>query len=159
MTTGRMKIGGILVSQDLSMICLEGAPHHPGIAGTVLEALGEKQINVDFISCCPEVGGGDTICICVEARHFDEALSAVERVQDEVEAQKVVTRSDLCSVAVFGPHFREIPNVAARIFRSFADAGINILAISTSISSVSCVFEESRLDEGLRSLRARFDVP
>ena len=52
------------------------------------------------------------------------------------------TTHGLVAVAIYGPHFREIPAVAGRIFRALADAGMNILAISTSVSSVTSVFEE-----------------
>ncbi len=62
-------------------------------------------------------------------------------------------------LAVFGPHFREIPNVASQVFKALAEAGINILAISTSVSSVTCVFKQERLSEGLASLRGRFEIP
>ncbi len=155
----RMKIGGVLTTKMLGMISVEGAPNTPGIAGKVLEELGAAGISVEFISCCPDLGGGATISVCVEMSRFDEALDLVEEVKAEVEAQKIVTTEDLCAVAVFGPHFREIPNIASQVFIALAEAGINILAISTSVSSVTCVVKQSRLDDALVSLRGRFDIP
>ncbi len=155
----RMKIGGVLVSQHIGLISVQGAPHAIGIAGTILESLGYAGINVEFISCCPDVGGGDTIVVSAEMKKLEKALDLIEELQDSIGATRIVAMRELCSVAVFGPHFREIPNVASQIFKALAEVGINILSISTSVSSVTCVFDQGKLTEALASLRSRFEIP
>ena len=154
-----MKVGGILSAEDLGMITVQGAPDSPGIAGKILEAIGNSGINVGFISCAPDLGGGASITVCVGMDRFEQALDEIERVRDEIHAQEVATQERICSVSVFGPHFGEIPNVASRIFQALAEAGINILAISTSVSSVTCVFNQTLLNEGMDSLKTRFEIP
>ena len=49
-------------------------------------------------------------------------------------------------------------SVGADIETALADAGVNILAISTSISSVTSVFEQEMLEPALASLRRKFEV-
>jgi aspartate kinase len=154
-----MKIGGIISAQDLGMITVQGAPDAPGIAGKILEAIGNSETSVGFISCAPDLGGGASITICVAMDRFERALDEIECVREEIHAQKVATQQRICSVSVFGPHFGEIPNVASRFFQALAEAGINILAISTSVSSVTCVFDQTLLTEGMNSLRGRFEIP
>ena len=80
----RMRIGGGLVSNELGMLSVEGAPNTPGIAGVVLDALGRDGISVEFISCCPDLGGGATITVCVEMERFEEALERIDEVRVEV---------------------------------------------------------------------------
>lgn len=155
----KLKIGGVIVTQNLGMVTVQGAPHTPGIAGEIFEAIGVKGINVDFISCGPDQGGGDTLSVCFDQGRFDDAADTIEKVGDRLHAQRIATRENLCAVAVFGPHFREIPNIASRIFKAFAAAQVNILAISTSVSSVTCVFDQERLPEALTSLRGHFEIP
>jgi aspartate kinase len=140
------------------MISFLGIARGPGMVGIVLEAMGEAEINVEFISCCPDSGGGDNITICVERGRLEEAMAAAREVRSRIRAAAVNTTEGLVAVSVFGPHFREIPTVAGRIFRALADAGVNILAVSTSISSVTSVFDEEMLEPALASLRRRFDV-
>jgi aspartate kinase len=158
MTARKMPVGGVQVYRDLGMISILGTPHGPGMAGEVLETLGEAGINVEFISCCPDSGGGDDIVVCVARARIEEALAALEPARPRINPVGVKVTPGLVGLAVFGPHFREIPAVAGRIFRALADAGVNILAISTSVSSVTSVFEESRLDEALAALHARFEI-
>ena len=154
-----MKIGGVLASQQLGMVSIVGTPDTPGIAGVVLAALGAAGISVEFISCCPDLGGGATITVCVEMARFDEALDRIEEIRADIDAKQIVTNEDICALAVYGPHFREIPNVASQVFKALAEVGINILAISTSVSSVTCVFRQDRLGDALGSLRGRFEIP
>jgi aspartokinase len=40
-----------------------------------------------------------------------------------------------------------------------AERGINILAISTSISTVNCIIELARLQEALDAINEYFDLP
>jgi aspartokinase len=62
-------------------------------------------------------------------------------------------------VSVFGPHFGELPGVAGVMFSALAKADINILAISTSISSLSCIIDSDRSDEAIQALQEAFDRP
>ena len=158
MSERKMRVGGVQVYRDLSMVSILGTPHGPGMAGVVLETLGNAGVNVEFISCCPDSQGGDDIVVCVERSRLDEALALLDQVRDRIRPLGLKTTEGLVAVAVFGPHFREIPAVAGRIFRALADAGINIIAISTSVSSVTSVFEEALLETGLAALRERFEV-
>ena len=158
MAERKMKVGGILVSHDLGMISILGTPRGPGTAGVVLEALGNAQINVEFISCCPDSGGGDNIVVCMERSRLPEGMAAIDQIRDQIHSSRVHTTEALVAVSVFGPHFREIPDVAGKIFRALADVGVCILAISTSISSVTSVFDQGMLEAALSSLRRKFEV-
>ncbi len=158
MTERRMRVGGVQLYPNLSMISVLGTPRGPGMAGVVLEALGNAGINVEFISCCPDSGGGDNIVLCVERSRVDLALLALEGVRDRILPVGIRMHEGLVGLAVFGPHFREIPAVAGRIFRALADANVDILAISTSVSSVTSIIEQSMLSAALDSLHARFEI-
>jgi aspartokinase len=71
----------------------------------------------------------------------------------------VISQPEAAIVSIFGPDFRERPGIAGAMFKALADNGINILAISTSISTVSCVIASDDLENGLNALRATFDLP
>jgi len=65
---------------------------------------------------------------------------------------------DVAVISVFGPHLREKPKIPGLMFAAIASVGISPLAISTSISSVSCVVEDSQLDPALEVLNETFDI-
>jgi aspartokinase len=57
-----------------------------------------------------------------------------------------------------GPEFREQPGVAGRMCAVLAAAGIDILAMSTSFSAVSCVVASDRLADAVTALKEAFDL-
>jgi aspartokinase len=62
-------------------------------------------------------------------------------------------------ITVFGHHLREKPHIHGRMFSSMASVGIGSLAISTSISSVSCVIRGEDTETVLRALSETFQIP
>ncbi len=62
-------------------------------------------------------------------------------------------------ISLFGPHFGEQPGIAGIMFSALASVGINILAISTSISSISCLIDADDMDEALQVLEETFELP
>jgi aspartate kinase len=50
------------------------------------------------------------------------------------------------------------PGVAAKVFKTLGDEGINIEMISTSPIKISCVIPGDRLKEAVRSLHSAFEL-
>jgi aspartokinase len=49
--------------------------------------------------------------------------------------------------------------ISGLMFNALGTAGINVMAISTSISSCSCVIEADQIEEAMRVLHDTFDAP
>ena len=86
-------------------------------------------------------------------------MTAIEPIAREMEAEKVTTLYDVALVSVFGPDFRERPGIAGQAFKAMASQHINILAVSTSISTISCVIQDSLYDAAIEGLHNVFDLP
>ncbi len=155
----KFKIGGIIQKRDLARIGIMGIPDRPGVAGAIFSALGSEGINCPFIVHTFDLNNQDSIALCVAQSQLAAALQILESVSDSVGAKKVVYTGEVAMIAVFGPHFGERPGVAGVMFSALASAGINILAISTSISSLSCIIDTAELDEASRALQEAFDRP
>jgi aspartate kinase len=95
----------------------------------------------------------------VDRDDLPAAQEVVELVAPELDAGSVVAQPEVAIVSIFGPDFRERPGIAGTMFRSLADRGVNILAVSTSISTVSCVIDSDSLEVALIALRDTFDLP
>lgn len=159
MTKPRIKAGGIIRNERLAKIGVISAPDQPGLASAVLRALGDKEINVEFIVQCVDLADNSHIVLCVREDVLDAALAALRPVQAKVGAQDIISQRNVAVVSVFGPDFRERPAIAAEVFEAMASAGINIMAISTSISTVSCLIDGDRVDDVVVALRKHFEFP
>jgi aspartate kinase len=156
---GKTKIGGIMKSPYLSEVSVLGIPSRPGTAAAILGALGEEGINVQFVVQCLDADAQDHVVFCVSQDDLDEALEIVNAIKDHVEASSVTYNRSVATISIFGPDFRERPAIAGTMFRALASRGINILAISTSISTVSCVIDAEHLSEAVTSVSETFDLP
>lgn len=156
---GKIRIGGILKYEHLAKIGVMSVPDRPGVAAAVLGALGEQQINVPFIVQCIDLAQKDHIIFCVDRDDLEKALAVVDRVVKEVGAEAVIHNPHVAIIAIFGPDFRIRPNIAGVFFSALAAAGINILAISTSISTLSCVIEGDRLNDAVAAVCGAFELP
>jgi aspartate kinase len=155
----KIRIGGIMQNAHLSLLNVTAVPDRPGIAAAILNGLGRAGINVQFIVQCIDQSHRDQVAVCVDRADLQAALDIVNGLLPELEAGKVVAHPEVAIVSIFGPDFRERPGIAGTMFDALAQHQINILAISTSISTVSSVIEAENLETALVSLRGTFDLP
>lgn len=155
----KIRIGGILKNGHLARIHVLGMPDRPGVAATILGAVGEAHINVDFIVQCIDLNEQDHFVLCINRDDLALALDVIEAATREVRARNIVHDSHAASIAIFGPDFRERPGIAASMCRALAQHGVNIDAISTSISTVTCIIADNRLSDAVAAVHEFFDVP
>ena len=159
MGTDKIRAGGIIRNQNLARIGVMSAPDRPGLASVVLRALSAKNVNVEFIVQCVDLTDHSHIILCVKDEDMDTSVAALESVRVQVGADAVIGRRGMAVVSVFGPDFRERPAIAAGVFEAMAKVGISIQAISTSISTVSCLIDGARSDDAVLALREYFELP
>lgn len=155
----KIKIGGIMQTTGLAKVGVMSIPDRPGIAGTIMKALGHKGINVQFIVQCIDTQGNDHVVFCLKEDDLEAAQSILEDVRRKVGGKQVIQRRNVAIVSIFGPDFRERPGIAGTMFSALGKRKINILAISTSISTISCVIDADRVEEAVAAVRDVFDMP
>jgi aspartate kinase len=155
----KIRIGGIMQNAHLSLLNVTAVPDRPGIAAAILNGLGSRSINVQFIVQCIDQNQRDQVALCVDRDDLDSAYEIVDRLAPELDAGKVTSLPEAAIVSIFGPDFRERPGIAGTMFLALAERDINILAVSTSISTVSCVIHADDLEDALIGLRGTFDLP
>lgn len=157
--TEKIKIGGVIQNDQIASISVLAVKDRPGIAAAVLDALGQRGLNVQFVVQVIDHQDHDQMVLCVDRADLSSSLDAIEALRPELQPAAVISRPEVASIAVFGPDFRERPGIAGHMFRALAEHNINILAISTSISTVNCIIDQANLKEAYAALCRIFDVP
>lgn len=155
----KQKIGGILYQNGLVMIKLLGIPNQPGFAGKLLITLGEADINLHFIAESEDTRNRGNITICVSG---DQETMALKMLQEQSEPWEEIVLSssrDVSLLTVYGPHFREKPAICGKMFSILGANNINILGISTSISSICCLVADADFEEAHAALMEVFELP
>jgi aspartate kinase len=159
MTHSKPQIGGLIQRDRLAMIGIMDIPSRPGVSGRLFSALSDQGINVEFIVHLIDMEEKDHIVLCVDCDVMDQTLVLVEGLREELGGEAITTNPDVALVRLFGFDLREHRGIASHMFQTLGDCGINIRAISTSLSTISCLIESQRLNEAVQALRNAFTLP
>jgi len=155
----KFKLGGIIEHRDLNVLGLENIPDQPGLTGIIFQALAHRGINVQFIVQTLNRLHQNQIILAVAESEGREALAVMEELRPRIGHPDLTLQSNRAIISIFGPHFRERPGIAGTFFQALGSQGISILAISTSISTCSCVIEAADLPRAVKAVGQAFELP
>jgi len=155
----KMEIGGIMQSDGRALLKIMSVPDHSSVAGTVFKTMGENGINIELLVQSFDLDDCGNFAVVIDQKDLDQALQVLEELKPTIDAKAVSYTPDVAVITVFAPHLREKPHIHGLMFSSIASVGINCLAISTSLSSVSCVVEGQHLTTTIQALTEAFYVP
>ena len=98
------------------------------------------------------------VSFSVPAEDVAATRRAIEATHAELGAYDVETNEKLGKVSLIGAGMRSHPGVAATMFRTLADLGINLEMISTSPIKISCMIARDRIPDAVRALHAAFEL-
>ncbi len=149
------------VTHDLSesKVTVVDLPDKPGIAATLFQALAGEGVNVDMIVQNTSQEGRTDISFTVPTEDLAKAERFLtEGIVAELGARNIVTDQSIGRVSVVGAGMKSNPGVAAKMFQTLADNGINIEMISTSAIRISCVVDTERAEEAVQHLHSAFGL-
>jgi len=155
----KILVGGILQSKNYTMLKVVGLPNKPGFAGRILTMLGRANINLHFIAEGEDAQGFANMTICIYPNEANEAVDIIKSQKNGDKKQSVEEIPNISSLTVYGPHFREKPAISGEMCSAFGKADINILGISTSISSICCLIKDEDFDRAYEALLSVFQLP
>jgi len=155
----KIKLGGIIEHRDLNVLGLENIHDHPDVAGIIFQALGHRGINVQFIVQTLNRLRQSQVILAVAESEGREAMAVLEELRPRIGHPDLTLQSNRAIISIFGPHFRERPGIAGTFFQALGSQGITILAVSTSISTCSCVIEAADLPGAVKAVSEAFDLP
>ena len=121
-----------------------GVPDRPGISATLFEPLAAANVNVDMIVQNTSTTARPTSASPMPSADMGVAEDIVARVANEIGAAGVSHDSDIAKVSLVGAGMKSTPGIAAKMFRTLADEGVNIEMISTSTIRISVVLAGAR---------------
>ncbi len=158
-------VDGVEIDRDQAKVALLRVPDCPGVAASLFSEISNQSIDVDLIIQSIHEGNTNDISFTVVNRVLKAATAVAEAIAPSLrthptaanEAEVMVNRG-IAKVAISGAGMIGRPGIAAKMFKTLADGGINIQMISTSEVKVSCVIDESDCDRALHLLSQAFDV-
>jgi aspartate kinase len=157
---GRMeyasRVAGVAHQANMAKVTFVALVDRPGIARTIFSALAQRHVHADLIVQNIGHQGRTDLSFVVPEGDLEAALEVAEEVRREVDAQQITTKGGLAKVSVVGAGLSSTLEYASTMFGTLADLGINIEMISTSGIRITCVIEDSRVEEAVRGLHRAF---
>ncbi len=153
-------ISGVAHDRSEAKITIVGVPDKPGEAASIFRAIAGAEINIDMIvqNVSAASTGRTDISFTLPKTDGQTGMAALNKIQDEVGFEELLYDDQVGKVSLIGAGMRSHPGVSATFFGALADAGVNILLISTSEIRVSILCREDDVPTAVAAVHSAFDL-
>jgi aspartate kinase len=152
-------ITGIAHDKNEARVTLTGLPDKPGTVAAIFAPLARANINVDMIV---QSGAGtgrlSTLTFTVPRASLAHAVAELEKARERITFEAIETNTEVVKISAVGIGMRSNAGIAAKMFETLAERGINILTISTSEIKVSVLIAEEYTELAVRVLHTAFGL-
>ncbi len=151
-------VSGITFDKNEAQVMLIGVKNNPGIASDVFKRLANENINVDMIIQNETEGGRKTDITFTVAENDATKVEKILNGAENIDFKNLITDMNVAKISVVGVGMRSHAGVAATMFETLADRGINIQVISTSEIKISVLIEAVYTELAVRSLHTAYGL-
>jgi aspartate kinase len=152
-------VSGAALKQDLIRVTIKNVPDRPGVAARIFSDIAAANIVVDDI--IQNVMDDNTANISFTVEHGDLAdiKPIVDRLcRDMGGMSAAIYHDNLAKVSIVGVGMRVHTGVAQRMFKTLADAKINIQNITTSEIKISVIIDKEQGPKALQLVHDAFEL-
>jgi aspartate kinase len=157
-------VDAVEFAANQAKIAILRVPDRAGIAGQLFGAMATENVDIDLIVQSINEGNTNDIAFTVNKQMHKRAQAVAEAVAPVLHDRsipsntEVLVAADIAKVSISGAGMIGRPGVAAKMFKTLADAGVNIQMISTSEIKVSCVIPDRDCDLAIAALCQEFEI-
>ena len=150
------------VAADLTQlrIVVCDVPDTPGHAAKIFSKLSDANISVDMIiqSYARKIENTNDIAFTIDKTDLEKTLKTLDSIKSEIKASRFQVDDNIAKVSIVGAGMIDRPGIAASMFETLAQLGINIKMISTSEIKVSCLVDENDAKRALAALHETYGL-
>ena len=153
-------VAGVAFSRDEAKMTLISVADRPGIAAAIFGPLAEAGVNVDMIvQNISEDGRTDMTFSCpIDQVARAEKAMADAQAASEINFHDLVADKDVAKVSIVGIGMRSHAGVAAKMFATLRDEGVNIKVITTSEIKTSVLIDRKYMELAVQALHDAFEL-
>ncbi|MEN6320594.1 MAG: aspartate kinase [Syntrophaceae bacterium] len=152
----REVVCGVTYDRDQAKITVVHVPDRPGIAARLFTPLAQHNIVVDMIIQNASIEGFTDLTFTVSHKELKKAQEIINVISQEIGAKSIEIDDNVAKVSIIGVGMVSHSGVAAKMFTTLANEGINILMISTSEIKISCVIQAKYTELAVSALHDAF---
>lgn len=153
-------VSGIAYSRDEAKMTLVSVADRPGTAAAIFGRLSETGINVDMI--IQNIAEEDLTdmtfsCPTDQVVRAEKALLAA-KAEGQVSFKELIADTNVAKISAVGIGMRSQSGVAAKMFKTLSDEGINIKVIATSEIKISVLIDRKYMELAVQALHDAFEL-
>ena len=154
----KMLISGVAGDKNTARISVLGVSDQPGVAFKIFHTLAKNNINVDIILQSVGREGTKDISFTVSQEDLKPALAILEEYQEPMTIREIKWEDTVAKISIVGAGMMSNPGVAAKLFESLYNNGININMISTSEIRITVLIDEKEIDKPMQAVHDGFGL-
>ena len=149
-------VSSVALVRNEAIVNLRDLPDRPGVLSAVFERMAERKIPIDMVIQDVAAAGIASVSFTVPQDDLAEALTAAEAAVKSLGAGSVHHGTNISKLSVVGSGMRTHTGVAAQLFQSLAQAGVNITMITTSEIKISVLVSRDHAQLALNTVHEGF---
>lgn len=152
-------VRGVSIERNQARVTVSGITAPVAYTALILSALAKAEINVDMIVANTAHDGQARQSFTMNMSDLGAAQAALKNVLPQLGASaKLETEAGLAKLSVVGVGMRSNPGVAATVFQTLADAGIQTGMIATSEIRITTTVDAADIEMAARVVHAAFNL-
>jgi len=147
-----------LYTNEEALVSFKRIPSSMGTSHNIFEAFSKGGINIDMISQTITDEGFHSLSFSIDDGDSGAAEGVLKDLRAENPKLEGTVFSDLCKVTVEGIGMETQSGVASAVFGILDDLGIDVMAVTTSETKISVIFERASRDGVVRAFKERYDL-
>ncbi len=141
---------------NVAMVTVDNLPNDMLLISSIFSKIADENINIDMISQSPPYKGKINISFSMPADNITKVISLLNAYRNSVPNLRVGIDSDSTKISVFGEAMKEIPGVAARLFRLLAANEVDVKLVTTSEVDISFLIYDKDTDKTISAIKKEF---
>ncbi len=155
----RTKVGGLIECPGMCLVEIRGYVEQKNEPCVILCELGQRDISLHYVSIGDSETGDRNMALCIDRHQCGDQKELMELLELEVAPKDIRIRKNAMTMTLYGPHFKERPNLIGELYSTFKKAQIDVWSVCSSVNSISFVIDEGTAPTARSVLRATFEWP
>ena len=151
-------VRGVTYQKNVTKITLQGVQKNTELVCRLFENLAKANIIIDSIVQDFYSQKTVTVSFIVTEEDYKSSLEITNKIVKEIGATGIHAHRNLSKVSIVGDGIAKEAGIASRMFRALSRAGIHMETINTSRIRISCLIEQSQLDEAVKAIHDEFEL-
>lgn len=159
MNDARITCGGLLERDGLIAVELMGVAWRGREACAVLSRFAEAGIPLLFLQVGAAADGRKSLTLGMAVGERGRCMEVLARIRDDRAPPEIAVVEPAAVLTLYGPHFGERTGLSLGVAEALCDTDVDIIALGSSVNSISLLVHAADTARVREALRARFLWP